>query len=133
MADLSIVANAITLVSGRSSPFTAGEAMTAGQPYYLSGGQAFKSDANAANKKLVHGLCLADVAAGGTGTGAMSGSVVNIGAALTQGASYWLSRNAGGICPQADVAAGDRLVLIGVARTTALLELHFWNTTIDKS
>ncbi|KRR16865.1 hypothetical protein [Bradyrhizobium retamae] len=46
---------------------------------------------------------------------------INLGAILTVGETYCLSSNAGGICPIGDLASGDYPVILGVARTAAIL------------
>lgn len=46
---------------------------------------------------------------------------VNLGATLTVGEIYCVSSTAGGICPAADLATGDYPVVLGIARTAALL------------
>jgi hypothetical protein len=46
---------------------------------------------------------------------------INLGATLTVGESYAISSTAGGICPVSDLASGDYPVILGVARTAALL------------
>lgn len=46
---------------------------------------------------------------------------INMGATLTVGESYAVSSTAGGICPVSDLGSGDYPVILGVARTAALL------------
>ena len=46
-------------------------------------------------------------------------------AILAAGTDYYLSGTPGGICPRADVTTGDDPIRIGMALTTAHLQLDF--------
>ncbi len=48
---------------------------------------------------------------------------INLGATLVAGTTYCVSSTAGAICPQADVASGDEVIVLGVAKSTSLLTL----------
>lgn len=46
---------------------------------------------------------------------------LNVGAVLTNGISYWGSPNAGAVAPAADVTTGNVAILLGVARSTSVI------------
>ncbi|WP_353834022.1 hypothetical protein [Mesorhizobium sp.] len=48
---------------------------------------------------------------------------VTIGATIEAGTAYYLSGTAGGICPVADVAAGDYPLIIGMGSSTTVLQV----------
>jgi hypothetical protein len=48
---------------------------------------------------------------------------ITIGATLTAGARYYLSETAGGIQPEADLASGEYVCLIGLAKSTTVLAI----------
>lgn len=45
------------------------------------------------------------------------------GASMTEGVTYYLSNTAGGICPLADLSAGDYVTIVGVATSASVLRL----------
>lgn len=49
---------------------------------------------------------------------------ITIGATLTSGVFYYLSGTPGGICPVADVAAGDHPAVIGAATSASVLSIN---------
>lgn len=131
MADLSITAasvlagtNAI-IESGR-----AGETVTAGKVVYKDAttGKYLLADADSgtAAAKAPRGIAL-NGAADGQPLSVVRGGDVAIGATLTAGTAYYLSPVAGGICPLADVASGDNVVLLGLAKSTSVLALDIQN------
>lgn len=127
MADLVVTAANVVAGSGSSrSTGTAGEAIAAGKAVYLD--------------PTTHKWQLADsnsatVAARKAGGIALNGAALNqplvvvtdgdvtIGATLTPGVAYYLSDTPGGICPVADVGAGEYVCLLGLARSTTVLGL----------
>lgn len=46
---------------------------------------------------------------------------ITIGATLIAGTDYWGSDTPGGICPRADVGSGEKVVQVGIAKSTSLL------------
>lgn len=48
---------------------------------------------------------------------------ITIGATLTPGTAYYLSDTAGGICPLADVGAGEYVCQIGLAKSASVLSV----------
>jgi hypothetical protein len=127
MADLSITAASV--VAGddaRITYGTAGATITAGQAVYKEAADdKFKladcDSATAAVRSPV-GIAL-NGAADGQPLAIVNKGPVTIGATLTAGVAYYLSPNAGGIAPVADLAAGDYPVIIGIATSTSVLEV----------
>ena len=127
MADLAITATLVVAgANARKVDGVCGETITAGQAVYYdaAAGRYLKADANSA------------VAAARVATGiALNGGAINqplkvqtdglitIGAALTAGMAYALSSTAGAIRPVADNTTGDYPCLMGIATTTAILDI----------
>jgi len=129
MADISITAANVKLVSGPTRRISAGAAVTAGQVLYQAGatkkaGLADNDNATA-EVRAVYGLALNGAAADQPIEAAINGAVVNLGAVLTAGVDYYLSGTPGAICPRADVTTGDDPVRIGIALTPSNLQLDF--------
>lgn len=127
MADLSITAANVVVGTGAQTKHgTAGASITAGQPVYLdSADSKFKladcDSATAAARSPV-GIALHAAAANQPLTICTGGSLT-IGATLVAGDVYYLSGNAGGICPAADLAAGDYTTALGIATSTSVLKV----------
>lgn len=54
----------------------------------------------------------------------LTGGDITIGATLTAGTAYYLSATPGGIAPLADIASGDDVVLLGLAKSASVLSLR---------
>ena len=133
MADLSPAAASIQLISGQRVSVTFGATITAGQVLYLDGSdnKAKLADADAAGKKTVYGIALDSGSDGDTGDVALSGSVINLAVTVGVGTPYFLSSNAGGICPLADVGTGEDVDFLGVGKTAGgQLAVHIFNSGI---
>jgi hypothetical protein len=125
MADLVITAASVLAdSSARTAHGTAGAAITAGQVVYLDPDtDTYKlADSNVAAARSPAGIAL-HAAATGQPLTICEGGLINVGAALDDSVAYYLSDTPGGICPVADVGAGEYSVLLGMATTTALLRL----------
>ena len=127
MADITITAASVKLISGPTEQINAGGTLTAGQAVYKEAatGKAKLADNDSATAEVrtVHGMTL-----GGAGTDqpvtiAKNGAVIDLGAVLTAGVDYYLSGTPGAICPRADVVTTDDPIRIGMALTTARLQL----------
>lgn len=128
MADLTITpANVLATNSNtKIAHGIAGEVVTAGQVAYQdpATGAYSKADtdhATAAIRKPC-GLFLNGAAAGQPVAVATSGPVT-LGAVLTAAVGYYLSGTAGGICPVADVVAGDYPAFLGFAISATVLNV----------
>lgn len=129
MADISITAANVKLVSGPTRQLPAGAAITAGQIVYdeTATGKAKLADNDDATAEVraAAGMALHAASADQPLTLAKNGAIVDVGAVLTAGTDYYLSGTPGGICPRADVTTGDDPVRIGWAKTTSQLVLDF--------
>lgn len=127
MADLSLTASAVvagsgaTIVSG-----TAGATITAGQcVYFDSSDSKYKladCDSATAAVRDVVGIALNGASAGQPIDVIRDGDLT-LGSVLTGGIPYFLSPNAGGICPIADIEVGDYYTLIGIAKSATVLSV----------
>lgn len=131
MADLTITAaNVVPGSNANTVVGTAGETITAGKAVYKS---------STTNKWMLADSDAATAEARGSdenNTGiALTGSSLNqpivvltsgdvtIGATMTAGIGYYLSDDAGGICPIADVTGGDYVVQLGLAASATVLSV----------
>jgi len=141
MADLSQTA-ANVAVGASTTPtrrVQAGEAITQGMPVYKSTSDSkyYKSDADTSAASICDGIALTPASTSGyfviaepsTTAGI---SLVNLGATLTVGLEYYVSTNAGGICPIADLATGDFPTSLGFATTAALLDFRSISALVAK-
>jgi hypothetical protein len=135
MADLSITAASVVAGSGaRVAHGTAGATITAGQAVYrdASTGKYLLADNDSATAGATEPVGIAlNGAASGQPLAVLTKGPVTIGATLTAGTDYWLSSTAGGICPRADLGAGDTAVLIGTASSATVLDVAIQNTGVE--
>lgn len=136
MADYSVTASSVQLLSGSAQVATAGEALTGGQPFYLDNGNnsvAMKSDANASGKDRIDGICLpVSVAANQTFTYATPGQTINPGFTANQTDVVILSTTAGALAPVADLASASKLTIAGVMQATNQLYLLCYQSAVAK-
>ena len=137
MADLPVTA--ASCVPGANAVLeygVAGETITAGQAVYLdeaSTGKYLKADADSATAaaRTARGIAVNGASLNQPLTIQKSG-LITLGATLTANTPYYLSGlAAGGICPIADVGAGEYLCQIGIARTTAVLNIDIQATGVS--
>ena len=135
MADI-VVTAANVLASGQASKETgvAGVAVTAGQPVYKeTGTDLFKltdCDSATVEARNFYGMTLNAAGVGQPVSVAKSDPDFTPGATLTKGSRYYASGTAGGIAPEADLASGDHVVLIGVASSTTKLVMKPLNSGV---
>lgn len=137
MADL--VVNAANVLPGANAQLvfgdTAGEAITAGQSIYKDPvtNKMMKSDSDSANAaaKKADGLASCNAAANQPLVWQKKGDIT-MGNILTAGATYFVSNTAGGICPDADVGAGENVCLLGVARSATVLALDIRDSGVSR-
>jgi hypothetical protein len=107
---------------------TLGAAVTAGQALYKAAadGKWYLADNNAASAEVRQAK---GIALNGGGAGqpvrVLKSGLCTIGGTMTAGVAYYLSDTPGGICPVGDVGAGEYSCLIGMATTTAILDVRF--------
>jgi hypothetical protein len=142
MADLSITATNVAKGSSGLEQVengTSGAALTAGDVCYFDTSASTWKLAQADGTALEAGsggLAIAlntAPAAGMPITLLKSKGDLSLGAILTVGATYVLSAAAGKIAPIADLATGDYVVLLGIARTTSILQLNMYYSAIEKA
>ncbi|GAB1717538.1 MAG: hypothetical protein NTAFB05_25800 [Nitrobacter sp.] len=127
MTDIAITADSV-LGSGSATRATgtAGEAITAGQiVYFDTTVNKWKlADADSATAAVNHaeGVALNGAALNQPVTVQKDGDVT-IGGTLTAGSPYYLSGTPGGIAPAADLTTGDKVCLLGLAKSTTVLTL----------
>ena len=128
MADLSITAANVDLISGPTGEADAGATIAAGEIVYLEAAtgtlKLADNDHATAEVRAAAGLALNGGGADQPIKYAKNGAIVDLGGAiLTAGTDYYLSGTPGKIAPRADVTTGDDPVRIGMALTTSQLKL----------
>lgn len=127
MADVTVTAaNVIAADNAVKESGLAGETIVAGKAVYKSPStkKYMLADSNSvtAGAKTAVGIALNGASLNQPLTIMKSGDVT-IGATMTAGATYFLSDTPGGICPDADVGAGENVCQIGIAKSTTLLSV----------
>lgn len=134
MADLTITA--ANVVAGADAVIEQGKfgaSVTAGQALYRD--EADKklkladNDSVTASVRGFRGIALNGGANNQPGAILRSGDVT-IGGTLVAGTTYCLSSTPGAICPQADVASGDEVVVVGVAKSATVLRVDAVDTGV---
>ncbi|WP_315804036.1 hypothetical protein [Bradyrhizobium sp. SZCCHNS3002] len=127
MADLAITAaNVVQGADAVVEDGWFGEAVTQGQAVYrASDGKYYKADCDSATAAVrsPRGLALNAGSANQPARVQTKGKIT-IGATLTAGLAYYLSKTAGGLCPVADIAAGGYATIIGIATSTTELKIN---------
>lgn len=124
MADLSITAaNVIAAAGAITSVGVAGAAITAGDVVYrdASDDKYKLADADSLPAGVTKVYMALNGAADGQPITVLKSGDVALGALLTAGSRYYLSGTAGGIAPEADLASGDAVILLGLAKSTTTL------------
>lgn len=136
MADLTITASAVLPGSNASiSQGTAGETITAGKTVYLSASSKkwmlADSDSATAEARKAVGIAL-NGASLNQPVAVQTAGDITLGAVLTAGTAYYASDDAGGICPVADLASGDYVCLLGLAKSSSILtvDVQFPNVAL---
>ncbi len=135
MPDLSITAASVLAyadVSPREG--TAGATITAGQVVYVDTSDSNKiklADCDSSSSTaVVAGVALHGASSGQPIKYAPSGEIT-IGATVTVGEIYVLSGTAGGIAPEADLASGDYVSILGVGTTAARIRFNINNSGVQ--
>jgi len=126
MTDIVITATSVVPASDATIVWGyAGEAITAGQAVYKSSttGKWMKADANSATAEARAATHVALCGSSASQPIAVGRGDITIGATLTAGLAYYLSDTPGGICPVADIGAGEYVCLIGLAKSTTVLNV----------
>lgn len=136
MADLTITAASVLAgANATKKEGLAGEALVAGKAVYQAAASKkwFLADSNSATAEVrrASGITL-NAAALNQPVSVQSSGDITIGATLTAAATYWLSDTPGGVCPDADVGAGEYACLLGVAKSTAVLALDIQYPNVSR-
>lgn len=127
MADITITAASVVASSNAARDIgTAGETIAAGKAIYLSSttGKWMLADSNSATVEARKAIAIAlNGASLNQPVSIMKNGDVTIGATLTPGVAYYLSDTQGGICPIADVGAGEYVCLLGLAKSATLMSV----------
>lgn len=135
MVDIAITAaNVVAGANARIERGTAGATIAAGQVVYLDSATTGKwqlADNNSATAaaRVPHGVAL-NGAALNQPIAVQTEGDVTIGATLVAGTAYYLSDTPGGVCPLADLLAGEYVVLLGLAKSTSVLSLNIQNSGV---
>ncbi|MBD9542945.1 hypothetical protein IB276_26215 [Ensifer sp. ENS04] len=136
MADLVLTASAIIAGSNAAVVHgTSGETITAGKAVYQSASTKkwMLADSNSATAaaRQAAGIAL-NGASDGQPIAVHKSGDLTVGAVLTAGQAVYLSDTAGGLCPLADVGAGEYVCLIGLAKSTTVLavDIQFPNVAL---
>jgi hypothetical protein len=128
MTDLVVTAASVVADSSATRVLgqLAGEAITAGKAVYFSSTTKkwMLADSNSATAeaKKAGGIAL-NGAALNQPLAVCTGGDVTIGATLTPGQPVYLSETPGGLQPAADLAAGENVCLIGLAKSATVLNV----------
>ena len=117
MANLSqTAANVKDLSFGPYQSGTCGEALTAGQPVYQTGGKWFRGICTGvALNATIQRIVIQGGAIDAPCILAMPGCQIDLGATLVVGETYVLSATVGAIAPLADLVSTNRVTILGVA------------------
>lgn len=121
-ADFEVGAGATTLAVSVGE-----DGIGAGQPVYkdaTAANRIKKADADAQASAACVGLMCGVGYIGQPGVIVTAGEVTFNNAPFTVGQTYVVSTTAGGIAPISDLSSGDFTTILGVARTTAILDLN---------
>jgi hypothetical protein len=138
MANLSQTPGSVALGTTKATVAVgkAGEAITQGMPIYKSSSDDkwYQCDANV-SATVVAATAIALTAASADGyfvyqTG--KDQYVNLGATLTVGETYVVSRTKGAICPIGDLISGDYPWVLGVAYSASLLKTIYAGAGVAK-
>jgi hypothetical protein len=134
MADISVTAaNVVQVGTGNigQQGLLAAATITAGEPLYINSSTnalALAGNGLTTPGFIVSGIALANAAAGQPVVFGVSGIRLTISTSLVVGAPYFLSNNAGKICPVGDLATGYNVVLLGFAISATDIIFGFNNT-----
>lgn len=134
MADLTIVADDV-LVSGPALiTGIAGEAITPGDLVYVKAADSklYKAHSGTAAAADADGVAVNSAAIGQPITYTPSGNLTT-GGDVVVGQVYVVSATAGKICPDTDLEGGDYVTVVGIGKTTSLVQLLFVPAAVAKA
>ncbi|MGO6684165.1 hypothetical protein [Rhizobium leguminosarum] len=129
MTDIVITAaNVLAASNAERDQGIAGETITAGKAIYLAAttNRWMLADSNSATAEARQAKAIAlNGASVGQPVAFQKSGDITIGGTLTAGQAVYLSDTPGGLCPLADVGSGEYVCLIGMAKSTSVLQLSF--------
>lgn len=135
MTALSITASEVTTTN--TAPIGNGIAYTAinaGDAVFIdtaNGNKINLADADVLASSIVCGIALNSASAGQPVSYAKTGAVITVTTStFTKGTPYFLGTTAGDIVPFADLASGDYVSYLGVAKTTTTFAVNIHNTEV---
>ncbi len=136
MADVTVTAANVKPVGTSRTVQTVllGETVTQGQPLYLKAADSkyWKADADTLAEAAAAGIAITPGVADDYAIMLTAGTI-NMGGTLAVGQVYVVSVNAGGVAPYSDLGSGDYVTILGVATTTAILNVDLNATGIAKA
>lgn len=136
MADVTVTAANVKPVGTSRTVQTVllGETVTQGQPLYLKAADSkyWKADADTLAEAAAAGIAITPGVADDYAIMLTAGTI-NMGGTLAVGQVYVVSTNAGGVAPYSDLGSGDYVTILGVATTTAILNVDLNATGIAKA
>lgn len=129
MADLTPTVSSVAWVSGGvSREYNSSTTITAGMSVYLTSSntwaKAGATTATLAGSGSRVGVAL-HAALSGQPLAVQESGVINLGATLAVGTLYYVSRTAGLICLISDLVSTDKINILGLAITTANLDMAY--------
>lgn len=129
MADISVTVTAVLPGSNAvTENGTLGATVTAGQVVYkaASTGTWKLADSNDSTAEVRQGSGIAlNGGVSGQPVRVLKQGDLTLNAVLTAGLAYYLSDTPGGICPVADIGSGEYVELVGIAKSTTVLNVNF--------
>lgn len=127
MTDITITpANVVSGSNASIASGTAGAAIAAGDVVYLASASKkwllADADSTTAEARKAIGFAL-NTATLNQPVSVQIGGDITLGGVLTAGTSYFLSDEPGKACPVADLATGDYVCLLGLAKSTSVLAI----------
>lgn len=136
MADITITASAVLPGANASvSQGTAGETIAAGDVVYLASAtkkfMLADADSVTAEARKAIGIAL-NGASLNQPVDVLTGGDITLGAVLTPGQAVYLSDEPGKMCPLADLATGDYVCMLGLAKSSSILtvDVQFPNVAL---
>lgn len=133
MADVTQNANNVKLLDNKGTPKRVKFGATIARGDWIGMNTSTGKYVKAGGSVAVEGMALTSGLNDEYGLMASTGSLVDVGATvLGIGVPYWLSVNAGRMCPYSDASAqvGVQLVLLGVSEDDTKFRIHIWNTGV---
>lgn len=128
MAVITLTPASIATVSGPVNQRIAGEAIIQGGVYYIkaSDGKAYNAQCDGtAAEAAARGVALVAATAAGQRILGQEGGTIDVGAVLTLGKAYVVSRTAGKVIALDELLSTDRVTGVGYPVTTSRLKLAF--------